>query len=47
MGSGAPSAPFPWAAVPADRLDALAREAALLIVSRWTEAGRWFAELSP
>jgi SAM-dependent methyltransferase len=47
VGSGPPSAPFRWASVPADRLDALAERAALRIVSRWTEAGRWFAELSP
>jgi len=39
--------PFPWAAVAAHDLDALARGAALRVLDRWTEARRWFAHLAP
>ena len=39
------SAPFRWAFVGADDLAVLAAEAALRVVERWTEAGRWFATL--
>ncbi len=43
---GAPSAPFRWAYVAADDLAPLAAAAALRILQRWTEAGRWFAGLA-
>lgn len=44
---GVPSRPFPWAAVAADDLAALADRAALTLLESWTEARRWFARLSP
>ncbi|GAB1691019.1 methyltransferase domain-containing protein [Krasilnikovia sp. M28-CT-15] len=36
-----------WACVPLDDLSALAAETALRILGTWTEAGRWFATLTP
>jgi SAM-dependent methyltransferase len=45
-GRGAPSAPFAWAYVGADDLAALAAAAGLRVLTRWTEAGRWFASLA-
>ena len=42
-----PSRPFPWAAVAADDLAALADRAALTLLETWTEAHRWFARLTP
>jgi SAM-dependent methyltransferase len=38
--------PFPWAAVAADDLAALARDSVLSIVDAWTEARRCFARLA-
>jgi hypothetical protein len=43
---GVHSRPFPWAAVAADDLAALADRAALTLLESWTEAHRWFARLS-
>ncbi|GIJ73077.1 methyltransferase type 12 [Virgisporangium ochraceum] len=43
---GAPSAPFRWAYVGADHLAGLARAAGVRVLDQWTEAGRWFADLS-
>jgi SAM-dependent methyltransferase len=43
---GAPSRPFPWAAVAADDLAALADRTALALLETWTEARRWFARLA-
>jgi SAM-dependent methyltransferase len=43
---GVPSAPFPWAYVSVDQLARLARAAGLRVLDHWTEAGRWFADLS-
>jgi SAM-dependent methyltransferase len=43
---GTHSRPFPWAAVAADDLSALADRAALNLLESWTEARRWFARLS-
>jgi SAM-dependent methyltransferase len=45
--AGTTSTPFPWAAVAADDLAALADQAALTLLESWTEARRWFARLSP
>ncbi len=39
--------PLPWACVPADDLPALAAATALRVLDIWTEAGRWFATLTP
>ena len=39
------STPFPWAAVAADDLDALARDAGVRVLDRWTRSGRCFARL--
>jgi SAM-dependent methyltransferase len=39
--------PLPWACVPVDGLAALASAAALRVLGTWTEAGRWFATLTP
>jgi SAM-dependent methyltransferase len=36
-----------WACVPLDDLPALAAATALRILDTWTEAGRWFATLTP
>ncbi|MFG1994569.1 methyltransferase domain-containing protein [Actinoplanes sp. NPDC048988] len=46
-GSGGPAAPLRWAQVAADDLAPLARAAALVIRTTWTEAGRWFATMTP
>lgn len=43
---GPPSTPFLWAYVGVDELAGLAASAALRVPHTWTEAGRWFAELS-
>jgi len=40
------SRPFPWAAVAADDLAALADSVALHVIESWTEARRWFARLT-
>jgi SAM-dependent methyltransferase len=45
-GGGPASTPFRWAYVGADDLAALARAAGLRVLERWTEDGRWFADLS-
>jgi SAM-dependent methyltransferase len=37
---------FAWARVGADALAAVAAAAGLEVVARWTDAGRWFAELA-
>ncbi|WP_433364883.1 class I SAM-dependent methyltransferase [Actinoplanes sp. CA-142083] len=36
-----------WASVPVDDLAALAAATAMRVLDTWTEAGRWFATLSP
>jgi len=41
------SAAFPWAGVGADDVADLARRSSLRVRLLWTEAGRWFADLSP
>ncbi len=41
------SATFAWAFVSADDIAAIARDAALRLAGTWTEAGRWFAHLTP
>jgi SAM-dependent methyltransferase len=41
------SHPFPWAALAADDLPALADEAALAVRETWREARRWFARIGP
>ena len=38
---------FPWAGVAAPDLSGLARAASLRILDIWTEAGRWFASMTP
>jgi hypothetical protein len=43
---GEVSAPFAWATVPAERIAALAATASLRVRCAWSEADRWFAELS-
>jgi SAM-dependent methyltransferase len=40
------STTFAWAFVSADDIGAIAEEAALRLVETWTEAGRWFAQLT-
>ncbi|MDP9432588.1 MAG: class I SAM-dependent methyltransferase [Actinomycetota bacterium] len=45
-GDGRTSGWFPWAAVGADDIDAVAAEAGLVPVEHWTEMQRWFAVLS-
>ncbi|MEN3304798.1 MAG: hypothetical protein V7603_1000 [Micromonosporaceae bacterium] len=45
--NGYHSRPFPWAAVAADDLHALAEQASLTLLESWTEARRWFARLAP
>jgi SAM-dependent methyltransferase len=37
----------PWACVPVEDLPALGAAAALRVLDTWTEAGRWFATLTP
>jgi SAM-dependent methyltransferase len=44
---GAEVAALAWASVAADALDDLAAAAAMRVLRNWTEAGRWFATLSP
>ena len=44
---GAEAATIAWAAVAADDLGDLAATSALRVVRTWTEAGRWFATLTP
>jgi SAM-dependent methyltransferase len=39
--------PLRWACVPLDELPALAAGAAMRLLETWTEAGRWFATLTP
>ncbi|MEV6930039.1 class I SAM-dependent methyltransferase, partial [Dactylosporangium sp. NPDC051485] len=46
-GPGRTSAPFAWAFVAADDIAAVARRAGLHATETWTEAGRWFARLTP
>jgi hypothetical protein len=41
------STPFPWAVVSADELGELAERSRLDVRREWTEAGRWFAALTP
>ncbi len=43
---GEVSAPFAWATVSAERIDPLAATAGLRVQRAWSEADRWFAELS-
>ena len=45
--AGNRGAPFRWAQLAADDLAATADASALRIHSDWTEAGRWFATLTP
>jgi SAM-dependent methyltransferase len=40
------SAPFPWAAVAADRISPVAWRAGLCVKELWTEGDRWFAEMT-
>ena len=42
---GHDSAPFWWAAVAAEDLEAIAHAAQLAMLQQWTASGRWFAEL--
>ncbi|WP_328345761.1 class I SAM-dependent methyltransferase [Micromonospora sp. NBC_00421] len=44
---GGTGSPLPWACVPLDDLAALAGDTALRVRDTWTEAGRWFATLTP
>ncbi|OLB77658.1 MAG: hypothetical protein AUI14_15420 [Actinobacteria bacterium 13_2_20CM_2_71_6] len=44
---GRQSDPFPWAAVAADDLAAIADRAGLAVLSTWREASRWFARCAP
>jgi SAM-dependent methyltransferase len=46
-GDGPPSEPFRWAVLAANDLAAVAEAAALRTLHTWTEAGRWFATLTP
>ena len=39
--------PLPWACVPLDDLPGLAAATGLRVLDIWTEAGRWFASLTP
>jgi hypothetical protein len=41
------SVAFPWAGVGADDVADLARRSTLHVRLLWTEAERWFADLSP
>lgn len=41
------STPFPWAVVSADEVGELAERSGLDVRREWTEAGRWFAALTP
>jgi SAM-dependent methyltransferase len=41
------SAAFPWASVNAHDIDELARRCALRVRNLWTEADRWFVDLTP
>ncbi|MEV4132066.1 methyltransferase domain-containing protein [Dactylosporangium sp. NPDC049742] len=41
------STAFAWAFVSVDDIAAVARDAALRLAGTWTEAGRWFAHLTP
>ncbi len=45
--NGFDSPPFWWAAVAADDIPAVAREANLTVARQWAATGRWFAELLP
>ncbi len=38
---------LPWACVPLDDLPELADATAMRVLDTWTEAGRWFATLTP
>ncbi|MFG1603268.1 methyltransferase domain-containing protein [Actinoplanes sp. NPDC049265] len=44
---GAEVAALAWASVAADALDDLAAVSAMRVLRTWTEAGRWFATLTP
>ncbi|MEU7977005.1 class I SAM-dependent methyltransferase [Micromonospora sp. NPDC049081] len=44
---GGVGSPLPWACVPLDDLSVLAGGTALRVHDTWTEAGRWFATLTP
>ncbi|GAA3244183.1 class I SAM-dependent methyltransferase [Dactylosporangium siamense] len=46
-GADRTSSTFAWAFVSADDITAVARDAALRLAGTWTEAGRWFAHLTP
>jgi SAM-dependent methyltransferase len=46
-GPGTRSASFRWAVVAADDLPPIAAAAALRVTDTWTEAGRWFATMTP
>ena len=39
--------PFAWATVAVDDIDTIAADAGLRVAETWTEAGRWFAHLTP
>jgi SAM-dependent methyltransferase len=45
--AGGAGRPLPWASVPLDDLPALAAATTMRILDTWTEAGRWFATLTP
>ena len=42
-----PAGPLSWACVPVDGLAALAAATSMRVLGTWTEAGRWFATLTP
>ncbi|MEV4514462.1 methyltransferase domain-containing protein [Dactylosporangium sp. NPDC049525] len=46
-GADRTSATFAWAFVSVDDIAIIARDAALRLADTWTEAGRWFAHLTP
>lgn len=45
--AGAISRPFRWAYVASEELAEIAADAGFRILATWTEAGRWFATLTP
>jgi len=46
-GAGAAGAPFRWAQLAAHDLASVARAGSLRVLDTWTEAGRWFATMTP
>ncbi len=45
--SGGPDSRLRWACVPVDELGVLAAASAMRVLDAWTQAGRWFAVLTP